>query len=749
MNMKLPGKHINISFIILLSLTAIKGQEIVINEVQYKNTNTLYDHQQNTPDWIELYNYGETNVNLESFQLSDDKDLKDFWTFPQIEIRPKEYIIVFASGKNKISDDEIHADFNLKLMEDPLLLLNNKGEIIDKIETQCVPPDKSFGCYPDGSVIKVLQSPSPGESNNNSETVTIDYKPDTLIISHQSGFYDDDILVDLQNKQEENYIVYTLDANDPDFDSPVYTSSFLLTDINNDKNRFADKGDLEYHPGNLISKANILRACVYSEGCPASNEISNIYFISNNQAFNYHVPVISLITDKDNLFDDDIGIYTSGNNYNYDKHGKKWERPVSLEIFDKNRVQITKQEAGVRIHGRGSRGGPQKSLRLYARSEYGKSSFDYHFFSQKPDINLFQTLLLRNTRGWSGTLFKDELCQYLVQNMNIDYTASETTVLFINGEYWGIYSFRERQDEYYVSSNYEIPDPELDIIGYDKLNIIVESGDINAYDELIESIEKYDPESSVFYQKISEEIDLDALTDFFIAQLYLANIDFPNNNFELWRIRNDTSKWRFFFFDLDGAMIRVNYNHLSEYNNTYEDFQRFEEYSTKIFRNLIQNNDYRNYFNARFYHHLSTTFSPARIITAIDSFQTLYEPLVSEHIYRWGNPADYNKWLHNVDMLRLFAIQRPAFIHEQLLKNFGNPFLVYPNPSDGNFYIDFLYDDNLPKELCIADVYGRIIFTETISEKQKHMEMNLDTGMYILRIEIENLVFTQKIQVMK
>lgn len=729
---------------------ATEGQKIVINEVQYKNTNTLYDSQQNTPDWLELYNYGETVIQLHRFQLSDDKELNDCWSFPKIEIQPREYLVIYASGENKVTTHEIHADFKLGQMTDPLFLLNEKGEILDNVKVECVPPDKSIGCYPDGIQPKVIQDPSPGGSNDNSEKVEVNFKPDTLTISHQSGFYSDRIQIQLKNQHEENNIVYTLDSDDPDFDSPPYINSIFLDNISDNKNRFANKGNQNYEPGNVISKANILRACVYSEGCPASNEISNTYFISDSRTFDYHVPVVSLITDKDNLFDNDFGIYTVGNYSNYSQHGKKWERPVQLEIFNNDQKQIIEQNAGIRIHGRGSRLAPQKSLRLYAREEYGSDSFNYPFFTQKPDLKSFKTLILRSVKDWSETLIKDELCQYLVEDMNIDYTAAETVLLFINGEYWGIYSLRERQDEHYISNNYSIQNPELDIIGHEKSNIIVESGDDVAYNELIQSIENASLGSPELLQAISEEMDIDALTDFFIAQLYLANTDFPNLNLELWRPKDDTSKWRYFFFDLDGAMVRANYNHLFEYNNSYGEFQRYEEYSTQIFRSLLQNKEYRNFFNSKFNYHLTNTFAPERVISLINTYEELYEPLASEHIYRWGSPTDYNKWLHNVEALRLFAMQRPLFMQEQLFNNIGNPFLVYPNPSNGNFYIDFFTDSNsISKELSIIDINGRIVCRKTLLKNQEYIKTNLNNGFYIIEIEIGNLVYVQKIQIFK
>jgi len=124
--------------------------------------------------------------------------------------------------------------------------------------------------------------------------------------------------------------------------------------------------------------------------------------------------------------------------------------------------------------------------------------------------------------------------------MKIDYTAAESSILFINGEYWGIYSLRERHDEYYVENNYACTNPDLTIISYAKQKIQVPSGSIDYYEDLIDNISMLDPLSPDFILNIESMMDLDNLMDYFIAQVYLANTDWPSNNCEIWRFNNDT-----------------------------------------------------------------------------------------------------------------------------------------------------------------------------------------------------------------
>jgi len=619
-------------------------QFLEISEVQYSNHHTLHDAEGDATDWIELHNSGDNFINLEGYQLTDDTSKNNFWTLPDLILNPDSFLLIYASGKNTLLGSEIHSDFKLKMMKEPVVLLDPDGKVMDRVEIQCVPPDKSLGFWPDNSNDRKILSPTPGYSNNSAVTYEINFLKDSIGLSHLDGFYAGPLQINLSNIHTQNNIYYTLDGDIPDEEASLYEDYLILDDINHYENRFANLTDSGFKPGNLISKANILRAIVISEGCPASEEIIKTYFINKSGNPEYHVPVISLITEEDNLFDKETGIYITGNHNNYSQHGKAWERPVHAEVIDTAGNIMINQNAGLRIHGSGSRRGGQKSLRLYARDEYGNDTFEYPFFQQKPSIDSHKTLLLRTSKGWSRTLFKDELCNTLVQDMSLDYSATQTSILFLNGEYWGIYSLRERQDKYYVENNYNIENANIDIISFKPNRIEVEEGSIDSYLKLMNNLEIYDPGDEDYYALINDWFDLDKLIDFFCAQIYLANIDFPQNNFKMWRSRHNNAPWRFFFFDLDGTMMQTYSNQLTTYNNNFDNELIYQDYSVNILRKLFQNRQFREKFFAKFDYHLIRTFSPPRVLSLIDDYQNLYEQLSAEHIYRWNMPSDIATW---------------------------------------------------------------------------------------------------------
>lgn len=721
---------------------------VVINEVSYSNKTVLFDQDGDSPDWFELFNTGDMAVNLSGYGVTDDTSKTSWWVFPDYILEPGSHLIVFASDKDIRKNLPMHTDFKLSNMKESLFLLDPAGNIIDEVRPSCIPTDRSLARLPDGSQNLVIIVPTPGQTNDHARTVEVHYIRDTLTISHPGGLYEEPLTVSLLNNHAMNKILYTLDGDTPDEESFMYEHPLYFDDLTPNKNRFACLPEEGIRPGDMIFKANILRAVVYSEGCPASNEVTGTYFISKDIRNKYNVPIISMITDKDNLFDDDIGIYVLGNHNNYYQHGDKWERKAHLEIFDTSGTRIISQACGIRIHGRGSRHYPQKSFRLYADKEYGTEYFNYPFFSQKPKIDRFKTLLLRTTNVSAETLIKNDLCSHLVQEMDVDYQATETAVVFVNGEYWGIYGLSERQDEYYVENNYDLTVPGIDIIGYNWL-LEVEEGDLQAYNSLIEFLKDSDPSSPEFYEEVGKKMDLSALMDYYIAMIYLANTDWPVSNLKLWKIRSDTAKWRYFFFDLDEVMEWINYDMLSVYNNTLVSYREFPGFSTFILSTLLKNEDFRKDFHARFIRHLNTTFLPGRVIGWIDHFKSVYKTLVPENLYRWHMPLSMAEWEKDIEQLKSFAIQRPVFLAKQLKENFGNPFFIYPNPVSGNAIISFAGDMPVD-QVSVYSIEGILLENRQLTEPKANnclLELTLPPGIYLLKLSAGGKSYSEKLVV--
>ncbi|MAU31282.1 MAG: hypothetical protein CMC36_05180 [Flavobacteriaceae bacterium] len=91
---------IRLLLIFILVFNSFFSQSIRINEVSASNSIFL-DEDGDTPDWIELYNYGASEISLNNWSLTDILDDSNPWTFPNITIDADEYLLIWASDKDR------------------------------------------------------------------------------------------------------------------------------------------------------------------------------------------------------------------------------------------------------------------------------------------------------------------------------------------------------------------------------------------------------------------------------------------------------------------------------------------------------------------------------------------------------------------------------------------------------------------------------------------------------------------------
>ncbi|MCK9561442.1 MAG: CotH kinase family protein [Bacteroidales bacterium] len=739
--------------VILVLISCVCNAQITINEVMFSNKISAVDMFGLHPDWIELYNTTANTINLEGWQITDNPEKNTYWTFPKIHIEPYSFLLIFASGKDIYDTTELHTNFKIANLKESVFLYNPAGKKISSIPIQCVPRDFSIGYVHDGTGEISVLTPSPRISNTYSDIVEMDdYETSEIHFSHESGIYAQDFSLTLQSTDSLSEIYYTYTSEEPNEKHAVYQAPLLIQNRTSEPSLYATIKTSESwnKPQGDVYKATVIRAVTYRAGCPASKVYTKTYFIDSSIAKRYTVPIVSIVTDPDNLFDKDEGIYVYGNYNNYSQRGKAWEREAHFELFDTSQTLVLQQTIGLRIHGGASRAAPQKSLRLLAREEYGTPTFAYQFFDEKPHIKNFNTLILRSARDWSYVLFKDELCHSLVQSMNIDNMATCASVVFINGEYWGIHSFHERQDEYYIQQNYSYTSSNFDIIAYETdSGAYAAKGSIDTYNSLLLFLENHSLESDENYQKACSFIDVDNLIDFFIAQFYLANSDFPKKNLKLWREATaDTSKFRYFFYDCDGCMIRTNYNHIDNYNNDIEHLQFFPDWSQLILQAFFQNRTFQQTFTQRFFYHLEHTFRTDMVIKKIEEFETLFMPLAAEHTLRWRLPENPRAWQANVNSLKLFAMQRPAVVYKELECNFESLFEIYPNPISKNEVCYVLFSGQSTKnEQLVVSIYsilGTKVHTVITTINQLatlNINSGLESGIYIVAFEYQGFTY--------
>ncbi len=147
---------------------------VIINEFVASNNAGLEDEDGDTSDWIELYNAGDSPVDLAGWALTDMVYDRNKWTFPDITVDSGEYLVVFASGKDRkpTNGDNLHTNFRLDRLGEYLGLYNLVGEpqplsVFDPAFPMQA-TDFSYGRYAGRPGFWYLQPPSPGAPNESS-----------------------------------------------------------------------------------------------------------------------------------------------------------------------------------------------------------------------------------------------------------------------------------------------------------------------------------------------------------------------------------------------------------------------------------------------------------------------------------------------------------------------------------------------------------------------------------------------------
>lgn len=153
------------------------GSGVVINEAVSSNQYCLTDSQGLTPDWIELYNAGDTAVDLTGYGLSDNAREPYRFTFPATRLESGSYLVVLADGGEVTeSTAELRADFSLAKEGESLLLTDADGNKVQELAIPELKEDVSWGRNDAGEYV-YFGIPSPGTYNQgpSGDTMEFDY----------------------------------------------------------------------------------------------------------------------------------------------------------------------------------------------------------------------------------------------------------------------------------------------------------------------------------------------------------------------------------------------------------------------------------------------------------------------------------------------------------------------------------------------------------------------------------------------
>ncbi|MFA7327026.1 MAG: CotH kinase family protein [Candidatus Kapaibacterium sp.] len=719
--------------ILLFLISYTSYGQLQINEVCSDNDELLQSANSEYCDWIEIYNNSDKPVQLSDYYLTDDEKKLDKWKFTTQILPVSKYMLVFASGLDGLIVGEQHSNFKLSSKGETLYLTDGTNTI-DKVKFGKINEDYTFGRLEENSeILTNLAIPTPGESNRNSGTV---------IASRESGYYVSEFDLTLTAASGQQ-IYYTTNGDDPTIESFQYSGEIEIED-EYEVYEYLDvptttldslKCGVEWSkPTQQIPRSHVISYRVIDENGVEGKVHRKTYFLGNE----HKLPIVSITVDNKSLFSQDSGIYIPGNmldpNYpcwtgNY--YQKDWERSATLTYIEDGKT-VFEENAGIRTHGGGTRALPQKSIKFYARKEYGINKFDNVFFPEI-DVKEFNSLLIRTTMaGWNGTIFKDALTHECVKNLNLDRTHIKPVVVYINGNYWGLAELRTRLDEDYFSEKYNIDKDSINIIHADSPDF-AKNGTYDDFAPVYDFIVNNDLSVTANYEYIDSRIDIDNMIDYYIADMYFNNFDWPGNNFLIWNSMEMDKKYRGLFYDLDGGWNDYTYD-MFEHTAQLEHSDWPNPKNINIVQQkLLGNGIFKSKFIDRILFLLDNDFKFEIIESLIALYITKYESEIENNIVRFGFPESKDKWLADIDYyLTSFARERECYFRQHLKDFFDldsnvlcipssvnyastDDWTISPNPAS-----DYITIDNISSDVIyIVDVHGKEIMQIDANYKNK------------------------------
>ncbi len=543
----------------------------------------------------------------------------------------------------------IHTNFKISADGETLLLSTPDGTVIDEVDLGCIPPDVSFGRQPDGGdAWFFFDEPTPEAANTTQgyQGVTVDPE-----FSLPGGVYNGTQQVELSVDSPSALIYYTLDGSEPADSHEAYSGPIDVTET------------------------TVIRAKAFENGCLPSSTKTESYLLD----VQHNLPIVSISTNPEHFFDWHTGIYVMGPNASQEEpyfganFWQDWERPINIELFEPDGEMVFNVQAGVKIFGNYSRMYAQKSLAIYARGCYGFSEIEYPIFPGKP-IDTFESFILRNSgNDWSRTMMRDGMMTGLVEDLDIELQAYRPSVLYLNGEYWGIHNIREKINEHFLESNCGVDADRIDIL---EGNAYVNEGSSDHYLAMIDYIETHVMSNSDNYAYVQTQMDVQNFITYEIAEIYFNNTDWPGGNIKYWRPQRPDGKWRWILYDTDfGFGLHENIGE-EWMNNTLEwatDPNSGEganpPWSTFLLRSLLDNDSFRRDFINRFCDLLNTNFRPECVIPQIQAKAAAIESEIFTHIARWDNVIEF--WRNRINTLITFANRRSDCVKEHLRDYFN------------------------------------------------------------------------------
>jgi gliding motility-associated-like protein len=696
---------------------------LLINEVCVSNYDDYLDNFGEFEDWFEIYNPSGADIDLNGYYLSDDiTEPTKFEITASVTVPAGGYRVVYASDRGVVVGNNIHTTFKINQSNQEYAVLADPGGVIVDAYwlEQTTQTNHSHARLVDGDPDWGVQTnPTPGAANAGgfdgySELPVMDLAP---------GEYPGSIDVNISHPDPTVELRYGLNGTEPTAGSPLVAGPITVDQTT------------VIHVRAYPTDPNLL---------PSIME-TNTYFINENHT----LPIFSM----------------SGPDLETLLNGTQIAPIGTMEYFGPGGVFRSESRGDFNEHGNDSWAYDQRGVDYIGRDQFGyQEEIEYPIFRTK-DRPSFKRLILKaaandnypfsNPPG-AGAHVIDAYIHSLSQigDLRMDERSHEPCIVYLNGQYWGVYDVREKVDDLdFTDYYYDQGAGEVDFWKtwggtwneYD-------SGTSFEWDGLVDFITTEDMTDPANYDYVKSVYNTGSLIDYFVLNSYVVTSDWLNWNTGWWRGRDpngDKRKWRYILWDNDASFGQyVNFTGIPDTSPGADpcDPETIGDPGGQghvpILNALMGNEEFYNDYVSRFADLSQTLFSCDVMIGHLDSLVGLIEPEMQRQVDRWGGTVA--EWQDNVQVIRDFINDRCAQFEDGMLDCYDvtGPFPLYIEvqpPGAGwvefnsldltEFPFEAVYYGNLDVEME-ANAYGVNVFSHWELNNHVLTDFNVDTAFF-------------------
>lgn len=563
-------------------------------------------------EWIELYNASAEEKDLSGWSLTDDADTPRK-TVLSGSLAPGAYLSVIPDG------------FGISFSGETLFLFDTDGAPRDRFDTGALAEGLSSGRNGDGMVSRLFyHTPTPGSANG----AGVSGRTPCPVLSESGIYHDAPFELTVSCADGNAALFYTLDGSTPTAASARYTEPLT------------------------VSRTVTVRVVAVSEGKLDSEPVT-AHFVFRSA---HSLPVLCIAMEPADW------AYFS-------KQNQKRDLTVQCSYFE-NGAPACAFPASLNLRGEASASYRQKSFALHLRASLGQSTVTYPFWGEGTAA-AYSSFVLRNaSQDLTSARLRDSFAQRAAAGLALDTIRTRPVVVYVNGQYNGIYDFNECLNHDYFRVRYGMDPEAVDLVEGD---FTVKHGTDTDLRDLFAYCRKSDLSSDAAFEELYRRVDVDKVTDYMIVQTFFDNYDFQN---QLFAASSDgTLKWRPVLYDVDRCFTEntLDYNIFRLYFQkggvTMGDAKLYA--NTDLFVALRSSPAWCARFVERYAELLCTELKPERLKPLLRQIVDELAPEMEEHILKWGNPSSVKEWKKHVDAMADAIDTRYAIIQKQVRAEFG------------------------------------------------------------------------------